>query len=72
MEVSKEAFQEWLSHPVTEALHLLLEREIQASKDRWARGEFFRDSHAEARILGAHDAAKSVLELTQEDLNELE
>jgi hypothetical protein len=69
MEISKEAFLEWQNHPVTQAFRELLHREMQGRKDDWADGKFLHDKIAEARILGAIDAAKAILDLEQEDLN---
>ncbi len=77
MEVNKEQFLEWRSHPVTQAVFASLLSQIEEQKERWLEGAFMpevdglrvKNSLEEAGVLGRVKGYQVVVEFEYKDLN---
>lgn len=66
METTKEAFLEWLSHPVTKEYHKFLAGWVESLKGQWAARRFDEDDNLIA--LGQVDLLQDLQNLTYEQL----
>lgn len=74
--LKEEDLQEWLSHPVTQALRAWLESAVRQHQAAWASGQYLSAGGTEqtlmanVRAVGECGMAREVLDLTLDQLNE--
>lgn len=71
--ISQEEWEEWVQHPTTKSLRVVLRLWQEGLKDRWARGEFtdqqqFATAMLNAKAIGEFEALERVLGLDQQQL----
>jgi hypothetical protein len=71
----EEEFQEWLQHPVTEALRAWARREKESFKEQWASGAFtdqgqFATAILNAKAIGNCEALERVANIEFDQLKE--
>ena len=81
MEVTQEEWKEWLEHPVTQALWVMLQRHQKALLEdhlaQFQQGSLLSDPAQEmqikvAKAVGALEVYSYLLSMNEEDLNEQE
>lgn len=70
---SEQQFQEWVAHPVSQALRRLLDLEIEELKMMWAESQFLSADHFQmavenARAIARCETMRRIRNMTYEEM----